>query len=64
MPEKDFDTLLPQAKTNPIERRGYFWKVIVDLTRNEDDPGIICGKLFQTIDIQIAVSYRSDRNWR
>ena len=34
MPDKDFDYLFPQAKANPVELRGYVWKVIVDPTRN------------------------------
>ena len=55
MPEKDIDTLFPQVKTNPFERRAFVWKAIVCLTHNENDPGMTCGKLFQMIAILIAV---------
>ena len=44
MPDKDFDYLFPQAKANPVELRGYVWKVIVDPTRNEDEPGLFYGR--------------------
>lgn len=40
IPDKDFDYLFPQAKVNPVELRGYVWKVIVDPTRNDDDRNI------------------------
>ena len=53
MPDKDFDYLFPHAKTNPIEFRGYVWKVIVDPTRNDDDPGMFFGRLFRMIDIRL-----------
>jgi len=53
MSDKNFDYLLPQSKTNPIEHRGYVWKVIVDPTRDNDDPGIFFGRLFRMIDIRL-----------
>ena len=53
MPDKDFDYLFPQAKANPVELRGYVWKVIVDPTRNNDDPGMFFGRLFRMIDIRL-----------
>ena len=53
MPDKDFDYLFPQAKANPVELRGYVWKVIVDPTRNDDDPGMFFGRLFRMIDIRL-----------
>ncbi len=53
MSDKNFDYLLPQPKANPIEHRGYVWKVIVDPTRNNDDPGIFFGRLFRMIDIRL-----------
>ena len=28
MSDKNFDCLLPQPKANPIEHRGYVWKVL------------------------------------
>ena len=53
MPDKDFDYLFPQAKANPVELRGYVWKVIVDPTRNEDEPGLFYGRNFRMIDIRL-----------
>ena len=53
MPDKDFDYLFPQAKANPVELRGYVWKVMVDPTRNDDDPGMFFGRLFRMIDIRL-----------
>jgi len=53
MPDKDFDYLFPQVKANPVELRGYVWKVIVDPTRKDDDPGMFFGRLFRMIDIRI-----------
>jgi hypothetical protein len=53
MSDKNFDYLFPQPKPNPIEHRGYVWKVIVDPTRDKDDPGIFFGRLFRMIDIRI-----------
>ncbi|MAT45040.1 MAG: hypothetical protein CL609_22130 [Anaerolineaceae bacterium] len=53
MSDKKFDYLLPQPKENPIEHRGYVWKVIGDPTRNNDDPGIFFGRLFRMIDIRL-----------
>jgi hypothetical protein len=53
MSDKNFDYLLPQPKANPIEHRGYVWKVIVDPTRNNYDPGIFFGRLFRMIDIRL-----------
>ena len=53
MPDKDFDYLFPQAKANSVELRGYVWKVIVDPTRNDDDPGMFFGRLFRMIDIRL-----------
>ena len=45
MSDKDFDYLFPQAKANPVEIRGYVWKVIVDPTRIADEPGLFYGRL-------------------
>lgn len=53
MPDKDFDYLFPQAKANSVELRGYVWKVIVDPTRKDDDPGMFFGRLFRMIDIRL-----------
>ena len=53
MSDKNFDYLLPQPKSNPIEHRGYVWKVMVDPTRDKDDPGIFFGRLFRMIDIRL-----------
>ncbi len=53
MSDKDFDYLLPQVKANPVELRGYVWKIIVDPTRNEADPGMFFGRLFRMIDIRL-----------
>ncbi|MAT43749.1 MAG: hypothetical protein CL609_15540 [Anaerolineaceae bacterium] len=53
MSDKNFDYLLPQSRANQIEHRGYVWKVIVDPTRDNDDPGIFFGRLFRMIDIRL-----------
>lgn len=53
MPDKNLDYLFPQEKTKPVELRGYVWKVIVDPTRNDDDPGMFFGRLFRMIDIRL-----------
>ena len=53
MPDKDFDYLFTQAKANPVELRGYVWKVIVDPTRKDDEPGLFYGRLFRMIDIRL-----------
>lgn len=53
MPDKDFDYLFPQAKANSVELRGYVWKVIVDPTRKDDDPGMFFGRLFRMVDIRL-----------
>lgn len=53
MSEKDFDYLLPRVQTDPVEIRGYVWKVITDPTRTEDDPGLFFGRLFRMIDIRL-----------
>ena len=53
MVDKNFDYLFPQAKAKPAELRGYVWKVIVDPTRNDDDPGMFFGRLFRMIDIRL-----------
>ena len=53
MPDKDFDYLFPQAKANSVELRGYVWKVIVDPTRKDNDPGMFFGRLFRMIDIRL-----------
>ena len=59
MPDKDFDYLFPQAKANPVELRGYVWKVFVDPTRKDDDPGMFFGRLFRMIDIRLNRDERS-----
>lgn len=53
MPGKDLDFFIAQDKKNPIELRGYVWKVIVDPTRVDDDPGMFFGRLFRMIDIRL-----------
>jgi len=53
MTEKNFDYLFPQVKPNPVVLRGYVWKVILDPTRNDDDPGMFFGRLFRMIDIRL-----------
>ena len=32
---------------------GYDWKVIVDPTRSEDDPGLFYGGLFRMVDLRL-----------
>lgn len=61
MPDKDFDYLFPQAIANSVELRGYVWKVIVDPTRKDDDPGMFFGRLFRMIDIRLNRDEKS--NW-
>lgn len=53
MPDKNFDYLFPEANANPVEPRGYVWKVIADPTRDEDEPGMFFGRLFRMIDIRL-----------
>jgi len=53
MPEKNFDYLFPQPKANPVELRGYVWKVIMDPTRNDDDPRVFFWRLFGMINIRL-----------
>jgi len=53
MPDKDLDFFIAQDKKNPVELRGYVWKVIMDPTRVDDDPGMFFGKLFRMIDIRL-----------
>lgn len=53
MPSTDFDYLLPNKKTNPVELRGYVWKVVKDPTRNVNDPGLFYGSMFRMIDIRL-----------
>lgn len=60
MPDKDLD-FIAQDKKNPVEPRGYVWKVILDPTRFDDDPGIFFGRLFRMIDIRLNRDEKS--NW-
>ena len=53
MPGKDLDFFFAQDKKNPVELRGYVWKVIIDPTRVDDDPGMFFGRLFRMIDIRL-----------
>ncbi|TDA67559.1 MAG: hypothetical protein D9V45_01480 [Chloroflexi bacterium] len=53
MPGKDLDFFIAQDKKNPVELRGYVWKVIMDPTRVDDDPGMFYGRLFRMIDIRL-----------
>ena len=53
MPGKDLDYFIAQDKKNPVEFRGYVWKVIMDPTRVDDDPGMFFGRLFRMIDIRL-----------
>ncbi len=53
MPGKDLDFFIAQDKKNPVELRGYVWKVIIDPTRVDDDPGMFFGRLFRMIDIRL-----------
>ena len=53
MPDKDLDFFITQDKKNPVELRGYVWKVIMDPTRVDDDPGMFFGRLFRMIDIRL-----------
>ncbi len=53
MLDKDLDFFIAQDKKNPVELRGYVWKVIMDPTRVGDDPGMFFGRLFRMIDIRL-----------
>ena len=53
MPGKDLDFFIAQDKKNLVELRGYVWKVIMDPTRVDDDPGMFFGRLFRMIDIRL-----------
>jgi len=53
MPGKDLDFFITQEKNSPVELRGYVWKVIMDPTRVDDDPGMFFGRLFRMIDIRL-----------
>jgi len=53
MPGKDLDFFIAQDRKNPVELRGYVWKVIMDPTRVDDDPGMFFGRLFRMIDIRL-----------
>ena len=53
MPGKDLDYFIAQDKKNPVQLRGYVWKVIMDPTRVDDDPGMFFGRLFRMIDIRL-----------
>jgi len=53
MPDKDLDFYITQDRKNPVELRGYVWKVIMDPTRVDDDPGMFFGRLFRMIDIRL-----------
>jgi hypothetical protein len=53
MPDKYFDNLFPQEKVSSAELRGYAWKVVVDPTRDDNDPGMFFGRLFRMIDIRL-----------
>ncbi|NLI07922.1 MAG: hypothetical protein GX457_12670, partial [Thermotogaceae bacterium] len=53
MPGKDLDFFIAQDNKNPVELRGYIWKVIMDPTRVDDDPGMFFGRLFRMIDIRL-----------
>ena len=53
MPDKDLDFFIAQDKKNLVELRGYVWKVIMDPTRVDDDPGMFFGRLFRMIDIRL-----------
>ncbi len=53
MPDKALDSFIAQDKKNPVELRGYVWKVIMDPTRVDDDPGMFFGRLFRMTDIRL-----------
>jgi len=53
MSDMNFDYLFPQTKANPVEHRGYVWKVITDPTRKDDEAGMFYGRLFRMIDIRL-----------
>ena len=63
MPGKDLDYFIAQDKKNPVELRGYVWKVIMDPTRVDDDPGMFFGRLFRMIDIHLNRT-RNQPDWK
>ena len=53
MSDQYFDNFFPQENVGSAEIRGYVWKVIVDPTRESDDPGLFFGRLFRMIDFRL-----------
>ena len=48
---KLFDELFQKEFSGRSAPKGYFWKVIVDPTRNAEEPGCFYGSLFRLLDI-------------
>ncbi len=59
MPKTDLDYIFRPVKVNPIELRGYVWKVIKDPTRSREEPGLFYGRLFRMIDIRLSRDEKS-----
>ena len=52
--KKNFDYYFEfQGETCRQVPRGYEWKVIVDPTRNAEEPGCFYGRLFRMMDIRV-----------
>ena len=48
---KLLEDLFPTEYSGRPARKGYFWKVVVDPTRNAEEPGWFYGSLFRLLDI-------------
>ena len=55
---KLLEDLLPTEYMGKPAPKGYFWKVVVDPTRNGEEPGCFYGSLFRLLDIVIFISHR------
>jgi hypothetical protein len=48
---KLLEDLFPTEFAGKTAPKGYFWKVIADPTRNDEEPGCFYGSLFRLLDI-------------
>ncbi len=48
---KLLEDLFPTEFAGKTAPKGYFWKVVVDPTRNGEEPGCFYGSLFRLLDI-------------
>ena len=48
---KLLEELFPTQFVGKTAPKGYFWKVVTDPTRNDEEPGCFYGSLFRLLDI-------------